>query len=740
VYAALLEAVFGSDVGVVCPSPSEHSEESSEFNAEPLLPQAWTRVWVPLEPEALLTGIRKETGRSTHRVVFLLTPWLSFREVAPQIRAIHGRLGLHEIALLITAERASAGVTIASLVPYATVAGDSSRPFRAEFFTRARPALVLTHDGLAGELGLHSNFRTATVAATAGEHDGVTRFFRVPKDCSEADVLAELKRLLAQKGGATQHGYVVRDPLPPGSSLSHDLRSPELTRAKLSLEHLGELRRLDEVFEIRSGLNIAQEKHRVVDVEAKDDLPLLIEGRSIRRGSIAWDSARYRVQAGGRWLLHPGDVLVRALVSPTDERLTVAECPADAPCACAASTVVVLRPQPEVTPEQIRVAVQYLTSRLAMRVVQAMSHGTLHISRPLRRVLLPVADEDLNLAIRELGEAAAQFRAWADQAEQARSDVFERVGPEEWRGQVLRAGARVRERERAAQQVEDLGFRVRTLFPHPLAHSWRVVEASRPDYDGYKTVLETTETLLLYAAVLAFVSAQAIDEPVPYVDVIGERLRDSPDRGVTMGDWYSILTQIRDSQAIRARAGEIPFPEILSLWTTLNAQDAFSRLKSRRDDDGHVRRPEQAEQEAAYHEARSDLELLFAGADFFVEYPLRFVEATRWRSADDSTEYDYRDLRGDHDLVPLELGHVVSHRVEQGSLYVATRRQEIHRVTPVLVRAACPQCTTRHTFCFDRLERGSGAPVYRGLEHRHSATRPDLADDLKLSRFLSDAS
>jgi hypothetical protein len=103
---------------------------------------------------------------------------------------------------------------------------------------------------------------------------------------------------------------------------------------------------------------------------------------------------------------------------------------------------------------------------------------------------------------------------------------------------------------------------------------------------------------------------------------------------------------------------------------------------------------------------------------------------------DDSTEYDYRDLRGDHHLVPLERGRVASHKVEQGSLYVATRRDQLHRVTPILVRTECPQCTAPHTFCFDKLDRASGEPIYRGLEYRHSSTRPDLADDLRLTGFM----
>jgi hypothetical protein len=230
---------------------------------------------------------------------------------------------------------------------------------------------------------------------------------------------------------------------------------------------------------------------------------------------------------------------------------------------------------------------------------------------------------------------------------------------------------------------------------------------------------------------------RVLEESVPYVATIADRLRDSPDRGINMGDWYSILTQIRESRSIRLRSAAMPFPEIFAAWMADPARAALGRLKSRRDDDSHGRRPETAELGLAHAQARADLTSLFEDADFVVDYPLRLIEETRWRAVDESTAYDYRDLRGDHPLVPLEHARAGTYRLETGSLYVATRRGELHRVTPVLARAACPRCNATATFCFDKLDRASRRPIYRALEHRHSAERPDLKDDLKAIGLLT---
>jgi hypothetical protein len=77
--------------------------------------------------------------------------------------------------------------------------------------------------------------------------------------------------------------------------------------------------------------------------------------------------------------------------------------------------------------------------------------------------------------------------------------------------------------------------------------------------------------------------------------------------------------------------------------------------------------------EPAFEDRRADLELLLDQAELFAEYPLRLIEATRWRELNQVLQYDYRDLRGDHPLVPLEQGQASTHRLEAGSLYLAAR-------------------------------------------------------------------
>ena len=70
-----------------------------------------------------------------------------------------------------------------------------------------------------------------------------------------------------------------------------------------------------------------------------------------------------------------------------------------------------------------------------------------------------------------------------------------------------------------------------------------------------------------------------------------------------------------------------------------------------------------------------DLEILLRSAEFRTEYPLRYIEATRRDSLQHATEYEYRELMGDHPLVPLQKAQSTNAQLEARSLYLVDRKQ-----------------------------------------------------------------
>jgi hypothetical protein len=210
---------------------------------------------------------------------------------------------------------------------------------------------------------------------------------------------------------------------------------------------------------------------------------------------------------------------------------------------------------------------------------------------------------------------------------------------------------------------------------------------------------------------------------------------DSPGRGagITFGDWLSLFSEVRGGRAY-ARSEGAPFPELFTLWVDDEAREALRRLRERRNDLAHLRGPGGSDIGPAFEDSRADLELLLDRAELFAEYPLQLIEATRWRELNQALEYDYRDLRGDHPLVPLEQGRASTHRLEAGSLYLPARTGKLHQATPFLLLASCPQCGRPSTFSLDRLH--AGAPVLKSLEHGHTLERPELRAELEAVELL----
>jgi hypothetical protein len=736
-YRDLLAAALGDDVVLI--APAREVEGPAPYAPDELFPEAWERREVSVDSEACLAAVRSIVAQRADAAFFFLLPWVTWRELPAAARAEIGRLDLHEAALIAAADVAAESSRLASLVPMATAVGERARVFRRAFFSAAAPELVITHDGLARGLGLHPQFRTVTMVCRCSAQQVPVRFFRVPRAAEHDGMRAEFRRLLGMGGGATANGYVLREALAPGSSLSHDLRAPDIRAGKADLEHLGRLRLLEEVGELFTG-GVGQIAAPSGQTDLADsDYPLLIDGRCVAPAGIDVGAVRRRVDVEPERWLQPGDLLMRAIVDPTSERLVVAEVPPGFPPAAPSSSVLVLRFHAEVAEAQRKVIHAYLRSAFARRVVGALGGDGAHIRvSGLVRMLVPLADEDLQLALNDLESARTELQQWAEEADAAMGSLFERGTASQSRARLLLTGRHVRDRVRAASLVDDLGFRVRTMFPHPIAYRWRGLEAANPDREGYKLALETAENLVCYVAVMALTTARRLELPIPYVsDVVAPRLSGSGERGTTYGDWISIFLAVRDAGDFRQSLDRAPFPELFELWRDDSAKAAFDRLKQRRVEEAHGRGPEAHEVASAFGGATADIAVLLEGADFLADYPLRMIEATKWRELDGRLEYEFRDLRGDHPLVPQGIAIAGTPRLESQSLYFAARDGSLCRVTPFLIRAVCPNCGNPSTFCLDRYRAGDGVPVVRALEHRHTMERPDLLDEFRAAGLLT---
>lgn len=673
--------------------------------------------------------------------LLMLPPLLNWRSLPPDFRRRHPRRSLHEVALERVLALVPVGTCIAAVLPVQLFGSEISRSLREELQRHLR--IVIEHGHTWPNL--HTSFRMhiAVFKKACDDHETTVsplRFFRIPAEVEDedqslaADVDADLADLLARKGGRTRWGFVLREGLPLGEPWVYDRYSPKSEALQKDLSDLGELRPLTELTDFVRTIHRLTRRGSLVDPEGEEGVPLL-EGRNITpNGDVLWDQTRHRTHESDASLI-PGDICIRAIWNPA-ARLVSARIPRDAPPLAADNTLVVLRKKEETTEEEWQVLGDYLQSPMAADLMAPRAMGSFHLNRrALGELPVPVPDEALRVALRRLTEAIEDFESWREETERQKRALFGYSASQEGRIHLMQAGKRARQRQRAGLAVESLAFRIRTQYPYPLAYRWRTVEARAKGLEDYQSVLDCAESTLCYLAILAIVGARVVGADIGQLVEIGRRLVERR-RGIALGDWIAVLREVGKSKHFR-NLKSFPFPEVLTVSINKDTDDAIQRLQDARNNQAHGRGPKGATVVAAIENRYADLKMLLESTEFLVEYPLRLVEKTKRDSLSGRTQIDYRDLMGDHPLVPLHSGDHESSEIEAGSVYILDRAGHYHLARPWLSWRTCPECQRPATFHVEQYDGKKESVTLKSLEHGHTMEDKSLEPVLRTLGFLT---
>ncbi|MEU4674803.1 hypothetical protein AB0F91_44415 [Amycolatopsis sp. NPDC023774] len=556
------------------------------------------------------------------------------------------------------------------------------------------------------------------------EHRPPLKIFRAPRgDHPSAE--KDFQLLLKRGGGSTQYGYVIRDVPPAIESLDFDRHHPDVVSQQSELAGFGSLTALGELYETVPRIHLAADSHWISSEEQPDAIRLL-GGRDVRRdGSIALPADdSYWVKAPPEYLLRPGDLLLREIHGPHDPPgLIVAEITKQDLPAAPAHTTIALRPRTAITPQQIRLTVQFLRTPLADRLV---GRSGLHITlKRLQELPVPQPDEALTTALDDLDAARHHLETWAKEAETLLESAFTYKTAVQARNRIIDQGRGLRLRVEAAALLDNLGHTVRTRFPLPIAYRWRETEARMSAGDqraAYNAVLDTAEILLCYMALLTLALAWEAGIPLGSTAAIKEKLT-SGRSGPGFGDWAAVMQEAATSRKLRELPHQHPIHSIRSLLADKEAADARQRLSDRRNDDAHLRRLDPIDLPRAVAEAFADLTLLVERSRFLTDFPLWHVTETRWDSLARTADVRYRELTGDHPIVPTKAVTSSRHDLEPGSLYLRDPTHELHLLRPFLTGEVCPVCRAWSTYHADLVPKG-GVQL-KSLEHGHVLHQPE---------------
>jgi hypothetical protein len=652
------------------------------------------------------------------------------------------RSDLSTVTLLVVLSALPDGSRASFTLPAGFFTSRRSAEARERSIQFAHPELILQPRTHPFGDAVHQKFQVQTIFYILGQCEDdtpVTKFFSVPDSGNGYEnIFSDFQKLTHQEGGETEHGFVVRERLDPEEAWTYGAHNPEIERELSEVEALGDVTPLGELFEISRGIKMARRDSTddSFDEGSSVDSEIQVIGqKEIRRdGTIAVEDATRlsRVEtleapevASHREVtyLREGDLCVRQTIG--DERgLVVGRVESDHSSVTVSSRVFLLRPKAETTLEETEVVLQYLQSERASRYLRSKhlggirGHGRL-LKSSLQELPVPVADEELRDALRSLTETAEQFGQWKAEALEAAQSLFDRPTAKDGKMHVLSTGRRSRQRLKAAKRQDDLGYRVQTQFPHPVAYRWRTVAAAKPDLEGYLQVLECVEVLTCYLALVALTMAQEVEEEIGYLEQMRQRIAEG--RGTNLGDWIAILREVRESRSFRQLSDDVPFYEVMHFMPENGDADrALTSLKVRRDNQAHGKGPRGDAVAPAFEEAKNDLISLFDATEFLSEYPLRYVDRTQADTIQNRLAYWYRDIMGDHPLVPVEKKTTAPTTLEAGSLYLVDRSESLHLLRPLLDRRRCPVCGSWSTFFLDTYLDGEDACILKSMEHPHT--------------------
>lgn len=705
-----------------------------------------TKTYNPLDVEGFIENLQQEEFSQ----VFIWPMFLGRRDLPAEIQHTYPGMDLHEIFLLKLAQFVSSGTTVSAILPTSFLTSNGSEIARRNIFTEAPVNLIINNPFVLDAglfLGIHPLFRLSIITMRKGGVKSPLRFFSIPEKKFETkDVLEDLKHLLAMNGGKTSFGFIHREVIIPGEKLIYETHHPDLIKKSKDMAAYGNIITLGDLTQVFSGINISQNSQSLLPVDNSTEGILVIEGRNIlRNGEISFEAARYQIakadMPAGK-LLQAGDYCIRAHYSFSNSgenfNFIISEIRDGSVPLAVSNTVIVIRPKEDLSKEQREFLFAYLKSDIASELLRSKSGpGLASINiKDLSGLPLPQPDGNLLFAIKSLNESANQFDVWKKEVEEARNSLFANSLFEDARLGFLAAGRLARQRQEAGVMVENFAFRIHTQFPHPVAYRWRLVETSEPVLEGYTQVLECAEITIGYLAIMAILLARSVGIEVAQVSQVAMKLASDIKQGITFGEWAGVLREV-NSKKFRKISGVIPFYEVLSTFSDSAVDVAVKRLEEKRNDLAHKRGPKGSKAiHDAYLSAKIDLEKLLASVDFLSEYRLRYIENTRKDSLKKNTNYDYRDLQGDHPLVPIQNAITTQDDIEAGSLYLVDRQGSLHLLRPYLTRRECPECGNWSIFCLDTYDKKTNSVNLVSMEHGHFITDTELAEVFRIVGLL----
>ena len=631
-----------------------------------------------------------------------------------------------EVGALTGVQPGPPGNSLLLLLPRSVLTSHTAKPLRDLFFNEWRIRAIVS--GNAGLSNVSSNFAHSLVLLDSPLADaGVVRMFdSTDTGSTEPSVVDDLRRLMRMSGGTSDFGFIIREELSPDLPLDSKRYDPRLVKRRRELVNFGDVKTIDDIFEVIAGGSRRKEDRRTESVPADTNGAVrIINGRDVSRNNevVPIDEDSLHLVTDTHPTLRAGDVVLRAIQTSNAKtpglvwaRVTEADLPA-----AAGPQVLILRPKNSAPNDEISFALRYLSSAAALSLAEdaQLLNSIIRIAaRMLAKLQVPVPDAALKTALTSIEQARARAGAWTAEADQIMNDMFSYESAAEARQLILERSRLLRLRMKAVDDIETLDGQVRTQFPLPIAFRWRALEAARSHgdtRDAYLAALDAAEQTLAFVANIGLSLARELEEPVQAVADIASRLRRG--QGTSMSDWCNIIDEL-SGRRYASIDTLISTPELRAFCSDPTVKSARSELLQRRNDEAHGRRVELTDLEHAIATAVDALNTINESLIFLLDCPLIVARRLQWNTFHNQGILDFQMLAGDHSVVPIQQMLIKTPTIETDSLYLLDSKQKLHLVRPFLTGTNCRRCGTFSVFYVD--QHRDRKLTLKSLEHGHN--------------------
>lgn len=638
--------------------------------------------------------------------LLLIPPLVAHEELPQSLRAKHPpQTNLHDLALQCILNHAPTGCLVGAWLPLGFFLASGHAPLRQTLLDHHRLRLIVETACDIERFNLpdyNAARRMHTLVFQIGRAgDERVRLFtcpdipqRVEADGSttadserQSAVLQDLHGLLKSQGKPSTFGLVLQKPPSMDSAWLPGWHRQDFQKSVQELSAYGVLKPLGDLFYVLRGFQTSEQVNFLVNAaNTQRGIPVIEEVNILPDNSFNFSETRHRAlsKATAAYHLQPNDICLRQSLG-SDERLRAVKITPEVLPLAAHESVFILRPKASIAVDADLVTA-YLRSGRVTQFLRAQGVADRLYRQSLAEVLVPSEDEELKDALFDIRTAADALQQWRADADTAVDTLFADKPVQQARRDFLVAGRTLRQRERAARQIDNFSYRLRTGLPYPLAYRWRMVETAQADYEAYKNLLETAEVIACYLANLALMITRHLKFDLPCLAEMAVKLSDPAlKHGTSFGDWVNILRQFNQSNTMK-QAGNFPFFEIARLLDNADTNSALQRLSNERNDEAHGRGPKGPQVLQRFNEVRIDLGRFISATEFLTEYPLRYIVDTKVDSLTGLTTYGYQDLMGDHPLVAIHSAETNLPHVEKGSLYAVDRAGTLHLLRPYFTR------------------------------------------------------